>query len=82
MRAIEIGGTVDDKRQIHLDNPLPIDASRRVRVIVLFADESDEWNQKEWLKAAASNTAFDFLADAVEDRYTLKDGKPFQPDSI
>jgi hypothetical protein len=37
----------------------------------------DEWDEAEWLKAAASNPAFDYLKDAAEDIYTLDDGKPF-----
>lgn len=80
MRAIETTGTVDDQCQLHLDNPLPIVGPSRVRVIVLFpdeSDESDEWDETEWLKAASINPAFDFLKDPAEDIYALEDGKPF-----
>lgn len=34
-------------------------------------------DEREWLHAAASNPAFDFLKDPEEDIYTLADGKPF-----
>lgn len=77
MRAIETTGTVDDQRQIHLDDPLPVSGSCRIRVIVLFIDGAEEWDETEWLKAATSNPAFDFLNEPAEDTYTLEDGKPF-----
>lgn len=38
-----------------------------------FADIDEE----EWLYAAASNPAFDFLKEPEEDIYTSADGKPF-----
>ena len=34
-------------------------------------------DEKEWLQAAATNPAFDFLKEPEEDIYTLADGKPF-----
>lgn len=34
-------------------------------------------DEREWLQAAATNPAFDFLKDPEEDIYTLADGKPF-----
>jgi tetratricopeptide (TPR) repeat protein len=39
--------------------------------------EDGEIDEREWLRAAASNPAFDFLKDPEEDIYTLADGKPF-----
>lgn len=42
---------------------------------VAFVTDMDE---KEWLRAAGQNPAFDFLKDPAEDRYTLRDGKPFR----
>jgi hypothetical protein len=42
----------------------------------LISDETDI-DEKEWLQAAASNPAFDFLKEPEEDIYTLTDGKPF-----
>ena len=42
---------------------------------VAFVTDMDE---KEWLRATGQNPAFDFLKDSSEDRYTLRDGKPFR----
>jgi hypothetical protein len=75
LSAIELSGTVNEHHQIQLDEPVPIEASKRVRVIVLY-ESDDQLNEKEWLQSAAANSAFAFLNDAVEDIYTLTDGKP------
>jgi hypothetical protein len=76
LKAIEVGGTIDEQRRLQLDEPLPIVGPSRVRVIILIPDETDI-DEKEWLQAAASNPAFDFLKEPEEDIYTLADGKPF-----
>jgi hypothetical protein len=76
LKAIEVGGTIDEQRRLQLDEPLPIAGPSRVRVIILIPDETD-MDEKEWLQAAASNPAFDFLKEPEEDIYTLADGKPF-----
>ena len=68
-RAIERSGFIDAQHR-------PIAKSTRVRVIVLFA-EGAEIEEGEWLYAAATNPAFDFLKDPAEDIYTIKDRKPF-----
>jgi hypothetical protein len=39
--------------------------------------DSDMREEQEWLQAATSNPAFEFLKDQEEDIYTLSDGKPF-----
>jgi frataxin-like iron-binding protein CyaY len=39
--------------------------------------EEDEPSYQEWLHAAMQGGAFDFLNAPDEDRYTLRDGKPF-----
>ena len=77
MKAIEITGTVDENHQLHLDHPLPITGPNRVRVIVLFPGETDDSDEREWLKTAANNPAFDFLKESAEDIYTTRDGKQF-----
>jgi hypothetical protein len=74
-RTIETTGFVNAQHQLLLDESLPI-ASTHVRVILMLRDEADITEQ-EWLKAAASNSAFDFLKEPEEDIYTLADGKPF-----
>jgi hypothetical protein len=76
MRAIEMTGSIDENRQLRLDQPLPLAGPTRVRVIVLYSSD-DEWNEAEWLKAASHNPAFASLGDPEEDIYTLDDGKPF-----
>ena len=73
LTAIETTATVGANRQLTLDEDLPENASAKVRVIVFF-DEADI-SEKEWLKAASENEAFDFLSDEAEDIYTLEDGK-------
>lgn len=75
-RALERSGIIDADHQIVLDEPLPIAQATRVRVIVLFPDDT-EIDEAEWLYVAAANPAFDFLKDPKEDLYTLQDGKPF-----
>lgn len=76
MSAIETTGTIDEHQQLHLDSVLPISGPKRVRVIVLYP-LGDEWDEMEWLQAAARNPAFAFLSDPEEDIYSLADGRPF-----
>ena len=75
LTAIETTGTINANHQIILDEDLPNNAPSRVRVIVLY-DENTDINEKEWMQAASKNDAFDFLNDEAEDIYTLEDGKP------
>ena len=75
LTAIETTGTINANHQIVLDEDLPDNAPNRVRVIVLY-DENTDINEKEWMQAASKNDAFDFLNDESEDIYTLEDGKP------
>jgi hypothetical protein len=76
LRAFELEGTVDEHRQLHLDQPVPVPGPSRVRVIILVLEDA-EAEEREWLQAAARNPAFDFLHDPGEDRYTLEDGRPY-----
>ncbi len=76
LTAVEMTGTIDEHRQLQLDGELPVRGPMRVRVLVLYP-LSDEWDETQWLQAAARNPAFAFLNDAEEDLYTLADGKPF-----
>ena len=78
VRAIETTGIIDEKSQLHLDTPLPVIGPSQVRVIVLIPEEEcKEISESEWLYAAATNTAFEFLKEPEEDIYTLADGRPF-----
>ena len=42
MKAQEIMGTIDDKGQLCLDEPLSKNKQSRVKVIVLYLEETDE----------------------------------------
>ena len=80
-RAITLTGSIDEQRQLHLDAPLPIAGPSRVRVIILIS-EGAEIDEREWLRLATSNPAFDFLRAPEEDLYTLTDGKPFRDEDV
>ena len=75
MKAIEVVGTIEEGRRVRLDEPLPPGVAGRVRLIILLGE--DDPSEQEWLHAAARGGAFDFLNATEEDRYTLRDGKPF-----
>ena len=75
-KAIEMQGTINKDHRLVLDEALPVEGPKRVRVIILLPEE-DEIDERSWLNAAASNEAFDFLKSPEEDIYTLADGKPF-----
>jgi hypothetical protein len=77
LKAITVAGTIDEKRQLHLDDPLPVSGPSRVSVIILFPDEEREFAEAQWLHAAATNPAFDFLKEPEEDIYSLSDGRAF-----
>jgi hypothetical protein len=42
MRAVEVTGTVDHQGHLFLDQPIDVDISSRVRVIVLFSEPIQE----------------------------------------
>ncbi len=75
--AIETIGTINGKHGPILDDSLPLGERSRVRVIV-FLDQNDDEDivEKDWLRSAGENGAFDFLSDEDEDIYTLEDGAP------
>ncbi len=77
LRAIEVTGSIDEHNELHLDEPLPPMHRGRVRVIILAPEETDD-EEREWLQAAATNPAFDFLKASEEDIYSLLDGRPFR----
>ena len=80
LTAIELTGTIDEHRQLRLDDLLPVAGPKRVRVIVLYP-LNDEWDETEWLQAAASNPALAGLAELEEDIYSLADGTPFHDEA-
>jgi hypothetical protein len=76
MKAIETTGTIDEQHRLIIDEALPIAEKSKVKVIILLPEESDI-DEKEWLRTATANPAFDFLKEPEEDIYTKNDGKPF-----
>ena len=74
MKAIEVVGTIEEGR-VRLDEPLPPGVAGRVRLIILVGE--DEPSDQEWRHAATRSGAFDRLNAPEEDRYTLRDGRPF-----
>ncbi len=77
LRALETTGTIDEQHRLVLDDAIPVAAQKKVRVLILLPEESDI-DEKEWLKAASANPAFEFLNDPAEDLYTATDGEPFR----
>lgn len=78
-RVVEAAGTVDESGRLELDGPIAASGPRRVRVIVVLADdEPADIPEREWLAAAARSPAFDFLKDPREDVYSASDGRPFR----
>lgn len=76
MKAIEVTGTIDASHRLVLDDPLPVAGPTRVRVVILLPEDA-EINEKEWLRAAVSNTVFDVLKEPEEDIYSPTDGRPY-----
>ncbi|MDP8240693.1 MAG: hypothetical protein P9X24_16515 [Candidatus Hatepunaea meridiana] len=75
-KTIETTGIIDEENLLQLDEPLQVEGPIPVRVLILLNEEADI-EESEWLRAAASNSVFDFLKDPAEDIYSLDDGKPF-----
>ncbi|MBI5471989.1 MAG: hypothetical protein HY961_06550 [Ignavibacteriae bacterium] len=76
LRAIEVSGTLEEGKDLHLDAPIDMTGSRRVRAIILVPDQ-EEIDEMEWARAASKSPAFEFLNDPEEDIYSMNDGKPF-----
>jgi len=78
-RAVELAGSVDEDRQLHLEEPLPPVGPGPVRVIILFPEDVDV-PETDWVTFLAANPAFEFLKDEAEDIYGPDDGRPFSAD--
>ena len=72
LKAIETTGTIDARCQLVLDEQIHVSRPTKVRIIILFPEEADI-EEKEWLRAAATNPAFDFLKEPEEDIYDVVD---------
>ena len=77
MKAIKTTATIENDKYLLLDKPLPVYGKGKVRLIVLLPEE-DDIAESEWLNAAATNPAFNFLKEPEEDIYNITDGKPFK----
>ncbi|MGB3208271.1 MAG: hypothetical protein WBB28_25075 [Crinalium sp.] len=42
MKAVEVTGSIDEKGQLFLDEPIEVKTPSKVRVIVLFTEPNDE----------------------------------------
>ena len=42
MKAVEVTGNIDEKGQLFLDKPIEVENPSKVRVIVLFTEQTDE----------------------------------------
>jgi len=76
MRAIRVTGQIDSQGNLRLDNPLVM-REKKVKVIILVAEENEEIDNNLWLTSMTNNPAFAFLHDEQEDIYKLTDGQPF-----
>ena len=77
VQAIEFKAQVDGKGQLIIEKPLLTVLNKHVKVIVLFDQEEEQFDEATWLRSLSVNPAFDFLKDEVEDIYTVNDGEPF-----
>ena len=77
LKAIELTGTIDGDRKLHLDAELPVVGPHKVRVIVIFLPD-DAPEEREWLSGISSSPAFANLNDQAEDIYSIQDGKPIR----
>ncbi len=77
MKAIEINSKTDKFGHLKIDYNLDI-SEKKVRILILLDEENSE-NQEEklWMRSISKNPAFDFLNDPAEDIYSLNDGEPF-----
>ncbi len=73
MRALELTGRIDEKGFIRIDKPLRV-VNKRIKIIILMQEDGD-LSDEDWLYAASSNPAFDFLNEEAENIYALPDEK-------
>lgn len=77
VQTLEMTAQVDGTGQLIIEKPLLTVLHKQVKIIVLFEEEADEFDEATWLRSLSVNPAFDFLKDDAEDIYTLEDGQPF-----
>ncbi|WP_228019521.1 MULTISPECIES: hypothetical protein [Sphaerospermopsis] len=72
MKAFEVTGKIDEKGQLLLDEPLHIDTSSQVRVIILVSDDNKEHN-KDKEKEAMKNRIEKVVNILMEERPLFKE---------
>jgi bifunctional DNA-binding transcriptional regulator/antitoxin component of YhaV-PrlF toxin-antitoxin module len=77
VQALEMKAQIDGKGQLIIEKPILTALNKNVKIIVLFEQEEDEFDEATWLRSLSVNPAFDFLNNEVEDISTLNDGEPF-----
>lgn len=77
VQTLKMTAQVDGTGQLIIEKPLLTVLNKQVKIIVLFEEETDEFDEATWLQSLSVNPAFDFLKDDAEDIYTLEDGQPF-----
>jgi hypothetical protein len=75
MKAIEIESKTDSKGILKMNYPLN-HKQKKVKVIILYEEHSQEEDEVLWLKSVSKNPAFDFLHDEAENIYTFENGEP------
>jgi len=75
MKAIEINSKTDKKGHLKINLPLR-QADKKVRVLILFEEDTDEDEERIWLEAVSKSPAFEFLYEKEEDIYSVNDGEP------
>jgi len=82
MQTIETTGIINSDNILKIQQKIHKQfLNKSVRVLILFNDENentDNIDEKLWLKSISENSAFDFLNNNEEDIYSLTDGKPFE----
>jgi len=77
MKAIAINSKTDKAGHLKINYKLSRPDSK-VRILILLEDDASTKNEEViWMNSISNNPAFDFLKDATEDIYSLKDGEPF-----
>ena len=75
MKAIEINSRTDKKGLLKINYPLR-QADKKVRVLILVEEDTEEDEERIWLEAVSKSPAFKFLYEKEEDIYSVNDGEP------
>ena len=73
-KSYEVAGIIDKDHHLIINEELPVNGPKKVKVIVLVESDVDA-EEMDFLRAAQAGGAFDFWNDPEEDIYTMEDGK-------